>query len=50
MEVSQAQVLRLYMGESDKHGAHSLHDWMIYNSTLQTQMAARVLKILSESA
>ncbi len=44
MEVSQAQVLRLYMGESDKHGAHSLHDWIIKEAQKQGLSGATVFR------
>ncbi len=44
MEVSQAQVLRVYMGESDKHGAHSLHEWMIKEAQKQGLSGATVFR------
>ncbi|MDX2107228.1 MAG: DUF190 domain-containing protein [Candidatus Melainabacteria bacterium] len=44
MEVSQGLVLRLYMGESDKHGAHSLHDWIIKEAQKQGLSGATVFR------
>lgn len=47
MEVSQGVVLRLYMGESDKHGAHSLHDWIIKEAHKQGLSGATVFRGIS---